>query len=242
MGITASQLISDIRNIATSGSNPSDFRISDEQILYWVNEMRSMLISQAIQKHQDYSDVWLQPITCLTLSQVDSSDCCKTPTKCFLLKSDKQIPKTIETDNDNLIISVSGIDGSYIRRLNRYSSKYVRFNKFTAQDSGWYLKDNYIYIVNNQLLQNFNLVGIFENPKDLQAFTNCAGTTCWSLDNDYPVSAKMAQFITDIVIQKRIHPYLLYPQDLKNDSVNMTPPVPQQGTGIPPVQQTNERR
>jgi hypothetical protein len=65
MSLTTAKLVSDIRNIASSGSNPVEFKIEDSQILFWCNEVRSTLISQAIQKKQDLTDLWIQSITCL---------------------------------------------------------------------------------------------------------------------------------------------------------------------------------
>jgi len=69
MGITARHIIADIESIATSGIAPNEFRIEPEQILYWINQTRSMLISQAIKNRQNLSDAWMQTIGCLELEQ-----------------------------------------------------------------------------------------------------------------------------------------------------------------------------
>ena len=61
---TLRHAVADIRNIADSGKNNYSFRISDEQMAFWFHEVRSMLISQAITKRQDISDVWVQDLSC----------------------------------------------------------------------------------------------------------------------------------------------------------------------------------
>jgi len=113
MALTVRKIISDIRNIATSGSNPIDFRIEDSQILFWVNETRSMLISQAVKKREDINDSWLQQITCLPLISVDKSQCCEITTDCNILRTEVALPDTVDTSSDNFIVRVETDNGYY---------------------------------------------------------------------------------------------------------------------------------
>lgn len=224
--ITANHLISDIRQIATSGGNSDDFKVSDRQILYWVNEIRSMLISQAIDKRADIADVWLQSITCFEMELADISDCCEVATGCYGLKSVSQVPTTI--GDDELIIGVYTIDGEVIDELTRQRSRYSKYNKFTKAKAGWFIKDGYLYIVNNTMLEMVTLSGIWEDPSDLAAFISCADQPCWSFDSDYPVSLKMASMITDIVIKTKIQPMMNFPLDNSNNASGATPQQAQQ--------------
>lgn len=218
--MTVNQIISDIRNISSSGSNSVEFKIEDSQILFWCNEIRSMLISQAIQKRQDLTDSWIQAITCLQLEQVDASECCEITTDCYILKTIKQLPVTIETNNDNTIVRVTKADGSIIAKSNPFEAVYNKYNKYTGNKSNWYLKNNYLYITNNQLLESINVYGIFENPSDLSNYINCSNNACFGLDSNYPCSLKMASTITDIVLKTKVYPFLQLPADNKNDGAN----------------------
>jgi hypothetical protein len=215
------QIVSDIRNISSSGSNPVEFKIEDQQIIFWCNEVRSTLISQAIQKKQDLSDVWIQAITCLQLEQVDSSECCNITTGCYLLKSVQKIPITIESWMDNTIVKVTKPTGDIIAKSNGFEANYNKFNKYTGKTSNWYLKNGYLYITNEQLLETVNVYGIFENPSDLSNFINCSNNSCFGWDSEYPCSLKMSEMITDIILKTRIYPYLQLPADNKNDGANI---------------------
>lgn len=220
MATTARKIVADIRNIISSGSNPNEFKIEDEQILFWINEIRSMLISQAIQRKQDISDVWIQTLGCVELEQVDISDCCTVPIGCYGLRSIKQLPDTVETDRDNLILTVTGLDGTYISKVNRFSQKYKEFNKFTGNNKGWFIKDNYLHIVNDKILSMVTVQGIFEDPSDLRRFVDCSGVNCWNWDSNYPCSMKMASMITDIVVKTKALPFIQFPADNTNDAIN----------------------
>ena len=129
MAITAQHLIADIRGIASSGGNPNEFKITDRQILYWVEQTRSLLISQSLAKKDDINDSWIQYIDCVELEQVDASTCCLVDTDCYVLRSKERIPSTIDTWKDNWIVSVTTIDGNMIPKSNPFKSKYQKDRK-----------------------------------------------------------------------------------------------------------------
>jgi hypothetical protein len=224
MAITANKLVSDIRNIVSSGSNPIEFRIEDSQILFWCNEIRAMLIAQAIQKRNDISDTWLQSISCLELEQADKSECCEITTNCVILRTVRELPDTLETTADNFIVRVEDPIGNIISKTTAFEEKYLRHSKYTADKRRWFFKNNRIYIINEDMLETINVWGIFEDPSELKAFTSCDGSTCFNWDTSYPCSLKMANDITNIVIKTKAFPFIQMPQDNTNDANNTTTP------------------
>lgn len=220
--MTVKQLIKDIANIASSGSNPIEFKIEDSQILFWCNEVRSMLISQAIQKKQDISDVWVQRIKCLELQPVDKSDCCGIVTRCYILKSTQRLPNTIETNGDNSILRVETIMGKVIPKTNYLEAKYTSYGKYTKEEARWFVRDGYLYVINEDELKYVNVDLLAENPADLAEFNDCSGVVCFSQDSTYPCSLKMANDITNIVLKTKVYPFLQLPADNTNDAANVT--------------------
>lgn len=221
--LTANHLISDIRNIASSGGNPSEFKISDRQILYWVEQVRSQLISQSLNKRDDINDTWLQFIYCLEMEQVEDTDCCLIDSNCFLLRSTQQIPSTIDYWRDNAIVSVTTAGGESIPKSNHIKQRYQKYNKYTGKVWGWYLKDDYLYVINDQNLNYLTVAGLFEFPSDLGDFVSCENQACWTLDSNYPISLTMATQVTDIVIKTKVNPFLTFPSDTTNNADGNTP-------------------
>lgn len=226
--ITAQHIISDIRTIVTSAGNSDDFKASDEQILFWINEVRSMLIAQAIAKRDTISDSWIQYINCFPMEMRDISDCCDVPTGCYGLRSVNPLPGTIETDANNMIIGIYTIDDQQISEINRIRARYQKYNKYTGTKPGWFIKDNYLYIVGNEALAMVNVAGIWEDPSDLANYTSCAGVACWSTGSEYPVSLKMASTITDIVVKTKYGVMMGFPMDQSNNASAATPQQNQQ--------------
>ena len=218
--ITLQQIIDDIRGIASSGSNPNEFKIPDEQIAYWVSQIRAMLISQSLNKKDDINDIWLQTISCLELELVDDSECCLAPSGCYVLKSIKKIPVTIDSWKSNWIVSVTTPGGESIPKQNIFSNKYQKYSKYTGNSRYYYLKDNYLYVINDDLLKYVNVIGLFQDPTELSEYVSCSNESCFTYDSQYPISANMTSQLTDIIIKTKVIPFMQFPADNTNDGQN----------------------
>lgn len=215
---TLNQITSDIRNIASSGKENYSMRIEDSQIEFWVNEARSKFIADAINKRENLTDIWIQVIHCLELELVDKSTCCFITTNCYILKSKKKLPQTIEYYNDNGIIKVTTADGKIISKSNNFEATYNEFNRYTGKKANWFIQDGYLYITNEVLIDYVTVFGIFEDPSELSGFINCSGNTCFSIDDPYPCSLKMANDITNYVIRAKVLPFYSTIPDKSNDA------------------------
>ena len=223
MAITAAHLIYDVVEMASSGGNPNEFKISNEQILYWVEEIRAQLIAQSLAKRDDVNDSWVQYINCVELEQVSAAECCLVESDCYILRSKKRMPATIDTWKDNWIISVTTMDGTSIPKSNPIKQRYQKYNKYTGSKRSWFIKDDYLYVLNDQVLTYVTVAGLFETPSDLAEFISCEGEACWTLDSHYPISLNMAGQITDIIMKTKVNPFMNYPMDNKNDANGGTP-------------------
>lgn len=216
--MTAREILSDIRNLSTSGANPENFRIEDSQLLFWIDETRSTLIAQSLQKRPDINDTWLQTLSCLDLIQVDKSECCEIETGCQILRTELQLPDTVDNNQDNLIIRVEDSIGDIISRSNNFKNKYSNYTRYTTNKPKWFLKNNYIYIINSDFLTNINVTAIFERPSELAAYTSCGGNACYTTTSEYPCSLKMASVISDIILKTKVYPFIQTPRDITNDN------------------------
>ncbi len=197
--------------------------LSDELILYWVEQVRSQLISQSLSRKDDINDSWIQYIPCVGLTLADSSECCEAPVGCYVLKSNKQLPSSIDFWKDNSIVSVSTMDGSLISKSNPLKIKYLSHNKYTSKIKAWYIKNDYLYIVNDEFLELVEVAGLFETPSDLKRFADCGGNSCFNNNSKYPVSQTLANQITDIVIKNKVMPFYSFPKDNSNNANGQTP-------------------
>ena len=223
MAISANHIIADIRNIASSNTNSDNFKASTEQILFWVEEIRAVLIGQSLSKKDDINDSWVQYIPCLQLTQVDISECCEIATGCYLLRTVNPLPSTIDTYKDNWLVSVTTPYNDIISKSNTFKSRYQQYNKYTATKPVWYIKNDFLYITNNTFMEYVNVAGLFDRPSELANFSNCSGEKCWSMNSEYPVSLTIASQITDIVLKTKVYPMLSSMSDTSNNASGVTP-------------------
>jgi len=99
------------------------------------------------------------------------------------------------------------------------------YNKWSYNKTKWFLKDDRVYVINNQFLSKINVVGLFENPTEVAAYNGCDETPCYSDNSNYPCSLKMANDITNIVLKTKIYPLLSLPQDNENNAANEEPQI-----------------
>lgn len=217
--ITLNHILFDIKNIAYGGDVSDDANVNDRQIIYWINQARSALIHNKLQKKVKINDNHIQHLECVDLAQVDTVECCDQDGDCVILKSVKQIPITIAEGGNNAILSVDTIDHKHsFSETSYFRAKSNKHNKYTAHSKRWYLKNNYLYITNDLMIEQISISGIFEFPTEAANFKTCAGDPCFDNNSEYPVGADMAAVITDMVLKSKMGIIIKMPNDENNDA------------------------
>jgi len=215
--ITLTKIVYDILNTIYGGNIPDDANISERQVAYWVHQTRALLIRQELSNKLDISDTYVQQFT-VDLEEVDTAEDCEIQTNCVLLRSVLKIPTTIRRGGKNTIVSIQSLDEKYsYSESSFFRKRFNAYNKYTGKQERWYLKNNYLYITNNKVIEKVKLAGVFEDPEELKNFTNCENQECFSWDDSYPISADMASTITDIIFKTKL---AVITNPAKDDTVN----------------------
>ena len=193
--------------MAYQGNWSDDADLKERLVEDWVAQARAMLISQAISKRQNISTVWLQtPV--IKLAPVDSSLDKQNPLDCYILRSVNKLPRTIETYDDNNIISVTTIDNAKtFTKTNVFRSRTSKYSRFTGLRPKYYLLNDFLYIQNTELIEELLVTGIFENPREVGRFMTQQNQEIWSVDSQYPISNKMEKDIISIVFNEHVLPF-----------------------------------
>ena len=217
--ISLNEILFDIKNIAYGGTQSDDVKVSDRQVEYWIHQTRAMLIHNEMSKRNKINDSFIQHLECIDLECVDSIECCDINGECFVLRSKKKIPTTISSGGRNAILSVETIDGKEsLSETTYFRKRYNQYNKYTQLNKRWYIKDDYLYITNDILMEYVKISGIFEDPSEAKNFKTCEGEECYTNDSSYPVTSMMASLITDVVLSKKMNIARQMPNDEENDA------------------------
>jgi|GEM_PF-900971 len=224
---TLNHLVYDIKNIAYGGTQSDDTPVSDRQVAYWVNQVRSILVEQGMSSTKAIPDAFVQHLECIELECIDAAECCGVSISSNerLLKSTQRLPITIQRGGKNTIISVSSVDKLVsFSETSFYRQRVNKYNKYTGSKPRWFLKDNYLYIVSGFVLDTVSIAGVFDDPTEALEFSTCEGAPCFTWDSEYPITNKIAKVLTDIVLQDKLGIVLKAPRDDSNDSRGRTEP------------------
>lgn len=120
----------------------------------------------------------VQTISCVKLEEADQNICpCRPPSGFMWLKSTITVPKIINLTS--VTNSNAGFKADYVEWSQFKTKLYSRANKpytryYTFLDTG---DGSYLYIYNDDFLQNVSLTGLWENPNHAAYFTSCKKET-----------------------------------------------------------------
>ncbi len=203
---TLDQLSYNLLNKARGGLLSDDESINLKQVKFWIHNTRALLIRQDIQKGRSISGNIIQGIHCLGVEQVDASLCpCIISTGCIVLRTKKRIPKPIEIDTKDLIISVKPIkiNSRSFTLINLARAPWIGFNKYSKNNPKAFYYDGYIWILmSDNPIEKINVFGVWEDPTALKEFVNCSNEPCYSDNQEYPLSNWMIKSMDQLITEQ----------------------------------------
>lgn len=85
---------------------------------------------------------------------------------------------------------------------------------------GWFMHDNYLYIVNSTVLEKVLLNALFDNPQEVHDL-NCPNTQSGDctdfMEEDFPIDSDLVSPMYDLVVERLTRTYTL-PKDEENNA------------------------
>jgi len=203
MGITLNKITYDLLELITANGITDDEALSQNQVKWWINTTRADLIRQQLNKGQSINPDIIQNIPCLDIIQVDSSLCPCDLNGCSLLRSELQLPQTIETYQQNMLLNVQSTEvGSRSFSIIPYAKvPWANSSKFGKNIIKAYVHNRYLYLISDIYFDKVSISGIFEFPEDLKNYASCDSTTpCYTDDSYYPIGAHMIGTLKKMII------------------------------------------
>lgn len=200
---TLRQIVYDLRNILRGGALVSDDDpISDRQLEFWINAARAQLIRQQLDKGQTLSDNFTQTLPCVEVEQVDSSLDPDLTSGCYIVRTKQQLPKFIEAKEEDMVLRISTPRlGSIPYSLHPINAlPYIEYNKFGKKIPKAFFNLGRVWIVNVPFIEKISVTGVFEDPRELAEFNDCADAPCFSMDSVYPISNQMLDILKRLII------------------------------------------
>lgn len=222
------KLIYDIKESLNIYSDDTD--ISDRYIIYLYNIKRAKYLRQDLNQINKSIDLSIQQSYCAELEKVSVDSCGLDYTCDTIMRTKKPLPSLIELHTKPALISVKptnriGVGFNFITKKRMSFIDGSTFNKslYSFLDDDGYL---YVYSKNESydLLECLTVTGVFNNPLELQNYSNCCGCKeskpCFDIDTtDYPIQPYYIDVIKNDIIQQLVGK-LNIPEDTTNNSID----------------------
>jgi hypothetical protein len=196
--------------------------ISQWQIEYWVHLYRALLLKQDLDKGKFPNPDYIQEIQGLHLSPVQTTEMENLFVNKYVLKSDLQIPNTIDLNFDSGLMYVGGMNGTEIQLIPQGRAVWQEYKYYTNKTPIAYLKNRYLYVVNGDTINYLTIRGVFEIPTEVSLFINpITGLPSYNVQTDkYPMPSDKITVLKQMILSKEFQVMLNSPSDIKNDSEN----------------------
>jgi len=210
-------LLNIIRNFNVSRSED----ISKRQLEMWVHQHRALLIKQDIDKGKLPNPDYIQTIPSLQLEVVDESEGGDIETNSYILRTELEIPNTLDFNFKSGFTYIGTIDGHEIQFIPEGRRKWQQYKKYTKNDNLAFLRDNRLYLIYPKPIHQITVRGIFEVPTEVMNIVNPHHTPTeggWS--DPYPIPINMLPTLKEMILKKELGIGVSALSDNKNDSAN----------------------
>lgn len=232
MSTTLNKIIYNIRNSKKGGILSDDDKVTDRQLAFIIGYYRAMLIKQDLERGRKPSYAAKQTLPVIDLKQVDASDDCDLPVGCYLLRSVEPILTPIDYSKGVAITYVGTVDGSESFQFQSQArSRWSKYERFTGKLRKAYLRDGYLFIVNELVMEVAQVQGIFESPEGAAKYRKTCDSldSCFTYDSIYPIEDSRIPIITEMIFKNEMGLMSMSPQDTTNDASDRVQEQPNPG-------------
>ena len=220
--ITLNTIVNDILKIIRNFDVSRSETISKRQIEMWVHQYRALLLKQDIDKGKMPNPDYIQTIPALSLDVIDESDSIDLHSKSYILKTNLEIPKTIDFNFKSGFTYIGTVDGNEIQLVPECRNKWQKYRKYTNNDNVAFIRDGHIYLIYVKPISQITVRGIFEVPTEVMNFVNShAEAIDGGWDDPYPIPNNMLPTLKEMILKRELGIGVSMPSDKSNDSNNL---------------------
>ncbi len=219
--VSLNSITQDILWIIRGSQVTSSETISWRQIENWIHQYRAMMIKKDLDKSKYPNPDYIQEIQCLKMIVVDKADDSTIKTNRLLLRSELQLPKTIDFNYSQGFTYIGTLDGKELQLVPQSRVKWQKEKYYTSTQPIVYYKNRYLYLDNEFVVEYLTVRGIFEVPSEVADFVNpYTNLPEFTLDSKYPIPITMLPGLKKMILEQELNIMTHETSDLKNDNRN----------------------
>lgn len=221
--VTLNTITTDLLNIIRRSNISSSETISKRQLEAWVHEYRALLLKQDLDKGKKPNPDYIQEISHLKLSPIDLVGDATSNTNLlsgeYIYRTILEIPKTIDLNFKSGYMYIGSPTGTEIQLVSEGRNIWQQYKKYTDTQPVCFLKNNRLFIRNNEPLEYITIRGIFEVPSEVDRFINpYTDQPYFNEDTKYPIPINLIPVLKEMILSKELQIEATAPTDTTNDS------------------------
>lgn len=219
--VSLSAIIQDLLWIIRGSQVVESETISWRQLENWVHQYRALLLKRDLDKNKYPNPDYIQEIQCIKMVVVDKADDSTIKTNKLLLRSELQLPRTIDLNYKQGFTYIGTLDGKELQLMPQSRSRWQKDKYYTADDPICFYKNRYLYLDNDFVIEYISVRGIFEVPTEVGNFINpFTNLPEFTLDSKYPIPITMLPALKEMILKNELNIITKETSDVKNDSTN----------------------
>lgn len=222
--VTLRTITTDLLKIVRASNISANENISLRQLEDWVHQYRATLLKRDLDKGKKPNPDYIQEIGNMRLEKVDiAGDDILTgiETGVFVYRTVLTVPKTIDLNFTSGFTYIGTPTGNEIQFIPEGRSMWQQYKKYTPKIKLCFLKNGYIYVLNNEGMEFITVRGVFEVPSEVSRFVNpITDQPYFNMDSKYPMPINMIPILKDMILQKELKIEATAPTDVKNDDMH----------------------
>lgn len=220
--MTNLEVIQRVQSLYSKGAQSDDSRLSNRHIYNKLISVRSKLITDRVKKRQIISHLNYQLLPCVELIEAPIHECaCVPDLGCVVLRSKYPLPEILTDIDSHLIESVTTLDSKIkIDETTWNALSFEKGNRYTKNSPKYYMRNGYLYLTHNKVLEVLSLSAIFADFIEAENFPSYCPTTtvdCTSpLDKEFPMDHDMI----DTAVRLTTDELVLMFSQLKEDKIS----------------------
>lgn len=208
-----------IKNLFNNGTASDDARLTNRLILHFLNIARLRLIKDKLDQTYYVSEQSYQDL-CLDLEPSSFHACCSIDYDyCPILRSTVTLPKFLDSKWGNQLKALD-LSGRLIPNITLTQVRYQQYG-LVPQQVGYFIHNNYLYVVNTTSLVKVIINGLFDNPEEIHLINcpNTEETPCDYLTEEFPIESDLIERMYRLVIEL-LTVFFSTAQDLTNNAID----------------------
>jgi hypothetical protein len=203
--VTLNTIITDLLSVIRGSNVTRSEPISKRQLEAWVHQYRALLIKQDMDKGKMPNPDYIQEIPSLKIEVVDRTFGSSFLSETYLLRTELEIPKTIDLNFKSGFTYIGTMDGREIQFVPEGRVTWQQYKKYTNAYNLAFLRSERIYMYNTTPIQYITVRGIFEVPTEVSNFMNSySNTTAATLDSPYPIPINILPTLKEMILKNEL--------------------------------------